>query len=91
MRASLASTHAVPTALRLDFTRTKQFVAHAFCPCYARGLASAGDHTIVGLSLPRENRTFQGLLLDEALAKNGSEPRCGLIIVDTNSGDTIAS
>ena len=30
------------------------------------------------------------LPLDEALARNGSEPRCGLIIVDTNSGDTIA-
>ena len=85
-----AGTHAVPTALRLDFTRTRRFAAHAFCPGYARELAFAGDHAIVGLSLPRENRTFQGLPLDDALVKNGSEPRCGLIIFDLNSGNTIA-
>jgi hypothetical protein len=42
------------------------------------------------LSLPRENRTFQGLALDDALARNGSEPRCGLLVIDLNSGDTIA-
>jgi uncharacterized protein (TIGR03032 family) len=71
-------------------TRAKLFTPRAFCPGYARGLAFAGDHAIVGLSLPRENRTFQGLPLDEALARNGSEPRCGLIVVDTTSGDTIA-
>jgi len=70
--------------------RAKRFAPRAFCPGYARGLAFAGDYAIVGLSLPRENRTFQGLPLDEALARNGSEPRCGLIVIDTNSGDTIA-
>jgi uncharacterized protein (TIGR03032 family) len=68
----------------------RRFVPRTFCPGYARGLAFAGDHAIVGLSLPRENRTFQGLPLDETLTKNGSEPRCGLIVVDTNNGDTIA-
>jgi uncharacterized protein (TIGR03032 family) len=67
-----------------------RFEPRAFCPGYARGLTFAGDHAIVGLSLPRENRTFQGLPLDEALSRNGSEPRCGVIVVDTKSGDTIA-
>jgi hypothetical protein len=30
------------------------------------------------------------LALDDALAKNGSEPRCGLLVIDLNCGDTIA-
>ena len=64
--------------------------AGAFCPGYARGLAFAGDDAIVGLSLARENRTFQGLPLDEALARNGAEARCGLVVIDTKSGDTVA-
>lgn len=67
-----------------------KFVPVCFCPGYARGLAFIGDHAIIGLSLPREeNRTFQGLPLDEALRKHGAEPRCGLLVVDTKAGDTV--
>jgi uncharacterized protein (TIGR03032 family) len=61
----------------------------AFCPGYARGLAFVADHAVIGLSLPRENRTFLGLVLDKELSQRGAEPRCGLIVVDTNSGDTV--
>ena len=67
----------------------RRFEPVAFCPGYARGLAFIGHHAIVGLSLPRENRTFQGLALDQGLAERGAEPRCGLIVVDTKSGDTV--
>jgi uncharacterized protein (TIGR03032 family) len=67
-----------------------RFEPVAFCPGYARGLAFAGDHAIIGLSLARDNRTFQGLPLDEALAARGGQARCGLIVVDIRSGDTIA-
>lgn len=67
-----------------------RFVPVAFCPGYARGLALAGGCAIVGLSLPREVRTFQGLPLDAALAQKGSAPRCGLIIVDLETGETVA-
>jgi uncharacterized protein (TIGR03032 family) len=66
-----------------------RFEPVAFCPGYARGLAFIGHHAIVGLSLPRENRTFQGLALDQGLAQRGAEPRCGLIVVDATTGDTI--
>jgi hypothetical protein len=31
----------------------------------------------------------KGLALDQGLAARGAEPRCGLIVVDTRSGDTI--
>ena len=66
-----------------------RFEPVAFCPGYARGLTFIGSHAIVGLSLQRENRTFQGLALDQGLIKRGAEPRCGLIVVDTTNGDTI--
>jgi len=61
----------------------------AFCPGYARGLAFAGDLALVGLSLARDNRTFQGLGLEEALEKKNASARCGLQIVDLKSGDAI--
>jgi uncharacterized protein (TIGR03032 family) len=67
-----------------------RFVPVAFCPGYARGLSFAGGAALIGLSLARENRTFQSLPLDEALAAKGAEARCGIIAVDRQSGDTLA-
>ena len=66
-----------------------RFETRAFCPGYARGLAFAGGHALIGLSLARENRTFSGLALDEALQQRGAEPRCGLAVIDLASGDMI--
>lgn len=67
-----------------------KFNPHAFCPGYARGLAFAGDHAVVGLSAARENRTFQGLPLDGELSRHGAVARCGLMVIDTASGDATA-
>lgn len=67
-----------------------KFVPVAFLPGFARGLSFVGNHAVVGLSLPRENRTFQGLPLDEALRSRDAEPRCGLAIIDLDSGAMIA-
>ncbi|MEP4380468.1 MAG: TIGR03032 family protein [Alphaproteobacteria bacterium] len=61
----------------------------AFCPGFLRGLAFAGKFAIVGLSLPREAGTFQGLPLDDKLGKAGAEARCGLLVIDTETGDTL--
>lgn len=61
----------------------------AFCPGYARGLAFAGRYAVIGLSLARENRTFSGLDLDDALEARNTQARCGLAIVDTESGDMV--
>ncbi len=71
----------------VDLAR-KSFVPLAFCPGYARGLAFAGPYALVGLSLARENRTFQGLPLDQELKAHDAEARCGLLIIDTRNGDT---
>jgi uncharacterized protein (TIGR03032 family) len=62
-----------------------------FCPGYARGLALHGAFAIIGLSACRENRTFQGLPLDDALASKGVQPRCGLMVVDLRSRDVVHS
>lgn len=66
-----------------------RFEPVAFCPGYARGLAFAGRFAVVGLSLARENRTFQGLDLDGALAEKGAQARCGLLVIDTLSGAAV--
>ena len=65
------------------------FVPLAFCPGYLRGLAFAGDHAIVGLSRPRHDKTFSGLALDAVLAAKGAEARCGLHVIDLQTGDTV--
>ena len=72
------------------FDRAKRaFTPLAFLPGYARGLAFVDAYAIVGVSLARENRTFQGLPLDQALSARGAEPRCGLMVIDTRTGDTV--
>ncbi len=44
---------------------------------------------MVGLSEPRENKTFAGLPLQDRLAKEKVEPRCGLLVIDTKTGDVV--
>jgi uncharacterized protein (TIGR03032 family) len=61
----------------------------AFCPGYLRGLAFVGDYAIVGLSRPRQDKTFGGLALETELARRGAEARCGLLVIDLRSGDAV--
>ncbi|MCC0177571.1 TIGR03032 family protein [Waterburya agarophytonicola K14] len=71
--------------------QTSTFVPVSFCPGYLRGLAFAGDYAIVGLSKPRDNKTFTGLPLDERLQEKDVAPRCGLIVIDLRTGDCVHS
>ena len=48
-----------------------------FCPGFARGLSIVGDYALIGLSLPRDNKTFSGLPLDDALNARDVSARCG--------------
>jgi Domain of unknown function (DUF4915) len=67
-----------------------RFEPIAFLSGYGRGLAFAGPHhAVVGLSEPRENRTFAGLGLQERLERERMAPRCGLMAVDLRSGDVV--
>ena len=63
-----------------------QFNPVAFCPGYIRGVVFQGRYAILGLSRPRDNKTFQGLALDDRLAKEKVEARSGLYIVDLKTG-----
>ena len=75
---------------RVDL-KTGAFEPMAFCPGYARGLSIVGNYAVIGLSTCRENRTFSGLPLDDALAKRNVSPRCGLQVVDLRTGDVVHS
>ena len=68
-----------------------KFVPVCFCPGYARGLAFHAGYAVIGLSTCRENRTFSGLPLDEALLAKNVEPRCGLLVVELRTGDVVHS
>lgn len=69
--------------------KSRQFESVAFCPGYARGLTFIHDFAIIGLSLARGNQTFSGLPLEGALKSRNAAPRCGLAVIDLNSGDMI--
>jgi uncharacterized protein (TIGR03032 family) len=58
-----------------------------FCPGYARGLSFMGDYALIGLSKPRENKSFNGLALNEKLEAKKISPRCGLQVVNLKTGD----
>ena len=66
-----------------------KFEPVAFLPGYARGLAFFGRYAVVGLSRPRHNQTFEGLALEEALKTRDAAPRCGLVVVDIETGRTL--
>lgn len=70
-------------------TKEGRFVPVAFCPGYARGLAFHGDFALIGLSRPRESRTFQGLPMDARMQAEGIQPRCAIQVVDLRSGAVV--
>lgn len=65
-----------------------KFEPVAFCPGYGRGLAFWKNFAIIGLSRPRD-QTFAGLSLDQRLGEKEAEPRCGLVVIDLNSGHIV--
>lgn len=70
----------------------KRFVPLTFCPGYLRGLSFIDETTaVVGLSLPRQNKTFSGLALDDRLKEAGVSARCGVYFIDLTNGDVIHS
>lgn len=68
-----------------------RFEPVAFCPGFLRGLSFIGDYAVVGMSLPRDNKTFNGLALNDRIEKEKTSPQCGLKVIDLNSGDVAHS
>ncbi len=71
---------------RIDLA-TGRFEPVCFLPGFARGLAFIGDHAVIGLSRPRENRTFEGLVLNERLEREDVAPKCAICMVNLKTGD----
>ncbi len=71
----------------VDFEK-KKFVPLAFLPGFGRGLSIVGNVAAVGLSKPR-NKRFEGLQLDDELAKHDAEPWCGVQIISLVNGDVM--
>lgn len=65
------------------------FTEIAFCPGYARGMAIVGRYAVIGLSRAREGGSFGDLPLSARLARHRIEPRCGLMIVDLETGSAV--
>lgn len=66
-----------------------KFEPVTFLPGYLRGLCFVDHFAIVGLSMPRGNKTFSGLALDDNLATRDAEARCGLYVVNLQTGDIV--
>lgn len=67
---------------------TGTFERMTFCPGFMRGLSFVGNYAIVGISKIRENRTFSGLELANNLKEMNVEPRCGIQVINLQTGDT---
>ena len=61
----------------------------AFIPGYGRGLSFINGFAVVGVSKPRNNRTFSGLALDDRLKEKNAQARCGVYVIDLNTGDAV--
>lgn len=63
-----------------------RFERVAFCPGFLRGLSFMGHYALVGLSSLRDNRTFGGLALDAHLRQHDVDARCGIQVINLESG-----
>ena len=68
--------------------QTGAFEPLCFVPGYARGLAFHGRYALIGLSKAR-NQSFSGLPLDDVLEKRNAQARCGIVVVDLETGDLL--
>ena len=64
-----------------------RFEPVCFLQGYGRGVAFVGDHAVIAVSSPRENRSFEDLVLGERLAREGVGPQCHLAVVNLATGD----
>lgn len=69
--------------------QTGEFEEIALCPGFIRGIAIHNGFAVIGLSMPRHNKTFAGLALQDILAEKGVEPRCGIMVIDLKTGDIV--
>jgi len=64
-----------------------KFEPMCFLPGFARGVTFIGNHAVIGVSRPRNDKTFDGLALDDRLAKERVTAQCQLAVVNLDTGD----
>ncbi|MFB3102924.1 MAG: TIGR03032 family protein [Alphaproteobacteria bacterium] len=74
----------------IDFA-TARFEPVCFCPGYLRGLTFCDGYAVMGMSKPRGDKAFAGLVLDNTLKKAKVSAQCGLVVVDLTTGETVHS
>ncbi len=67
------------------------FIPITFIPGFLRGLDFTGKYAIIGSSMDRHEKRFNGLLLEDILISKNIEARCGIYIVDITNGYIISS
>ncbi|MBF0393967.1 MAG: TIGR03032 family protein, partial [Alphaproteobacteria bacterium] len=65
------------------------FVPVALCAGFARGLTFVGDYAVIALSRLRDNIFASGITIKDRLEKLRIPQRCGLIVVDLNTGGVV--
>ena len=63
-----------------------RYEAVASLPGFTRGLALHGRFAVVGVSRPPRGDTFDGLPLRERLEQSGTDPVCGVFVIDVETG-----
>jgi uncharacterized protein (TIGR03032 family) len=66
---------------------TGRFEPICFVPGFARGLQLTETHAIIGISRPRKNRTFDGLVLNDRLECERTPPRCAVCVINLKTGN----
>ena len=64
-----------------------KFEPVSFLPGFCRGLAFAGNYALIGLSQARKGGSFDGLALGERLDAENLTAKCGVCIVNLETGD----
>lgn len=62
----------------------------AFCPGFLRGLVFHNGYAVVTVSLAREGK-FKELAIQTGLDERKMEAKCGILIIDTRTGQTVHS
>ncbi len=66
-----------------------RFEPVVFCPGYMRGMAITNNFAVVAISKAREAHSFGGLKLEDNLKEREADARCGLLVVELNSGSIV--
>ena len=60
-----------------------------FAPGYRCGLSFHGEYAIIDLSRPCDNKTFEGLPLEERSSEKNAEAQCGIQFANLVTGDAV--